>query len=103
MHCLCMLNAALRNPLTNPTANNYESGGPTDNVIPIWKTAAPAIDILSPDIYLSGTDTIMKVIDLYARPDNALFVPELGWNPDKVKYLYEVIARGRYRLFTLRS
>jgi len=87
-------NAALRNPLTNPTANNYESGGPTDNVIPIWKTAAPALDILSPDIYLSGTDTIMKVIDLYARPDNALFVPELGWNPDKVKYLYEVIARG---------
>jgi hypothetical protein len=23
-----------------------------------------------------------------------LFVPELAWNPDKVKYLYEVIARG---------
>jgi len=88
------VNAALRDPLTNPMANTYESGGPTDNVIPIWKAAAPAIDLLAPDIYLTGTEQIMKVIELYDRPDNALFVPELGWTPDKVKYLYEVIARG---------
>lgn len=88
------VNAALRDPLTNPPATNYESGGPTDNVIPIWKRAAPAIDLLAPDIYLSGTERIMKVIDLYDRPDNALFVPELGWSAERVKYLYEVIARG---------
>jgi Domain of unknown function (DUF5597) len=87
-------NAALRDPLSNPSADNYESGGPTDNVIPIWKAAAPALDLLAPDIYLTGTERIMKVIDLYDRPDNAVFVPELGWNPDKVKYLYEVLARG---------
>ena len=31
---------------------------------------------------------------MYDRPDNALFVPELGWGADKVKYLYEVMARG---------
>jgi hypothetical protein len=87
-------NAALRDPFTNPSANNYESGGPTDNVIPIWKAAAPALDLLAPDIYLSGSDTILKVIELYDRPDNALFVPELGWTANRVKYLYEVIARG---------
>jgi len=88
------VNAALRDPLTNPPANEYESGGPTDNVIPIWKAAAPAIDLVAPDIYFSGTEKILKVIDLYDRPDNALFIPELAWNPDKVKYLYEVFARG---------
>jgi Domain of unknown function (DUF5597)/Beta-galactosidase len=88
------VNAALRDPLTNPSAANYESGGPTDNVIPIWKAAAPAIDFLAPDIYLSGSERTMKVIDLYDRPDNALFVPELGWSEDRVKYLYEVMARG---------
>ncbi|NCD69938.1 GH35 family beta-galactosidase [Mucilaginibacter agri] len=88
------VNAALRDPLTNPMANSYESGGPTDNVIPIWKAAAPAIDLLAPDIYLSGSERILKVIDLYDRPDNALFVPEAGFNKDNAKYMYEVIARG---------
>jgi len=72
------VNAALRDPLTNPPATNYESGGPTDNVIPIWKAAAPSIDLLAPDIYLNGNERILKVLDLYDREDNALFVPEAG-------------------------
>lgn len=88
------VNAAIRDPLTNPSANTYESGGPTDNVIPIWKVAAPAIDLLAPDIYLSGSEKILKVIELYDRADNALFVPETSSGADKAKYLYEVIARG---------
>lgn len=87
-------NAALRDPLTDPKATAYESGGPTDNVIPIWKIAAPALDVLSPDIYLKGSERILKVLDLYNRPDNALFVPETSMSPDMAKYLYEVIARG---------
>ena len=87
-------NAALRDPLTNPPATNYESGGPTDNVIPIWKAAAPAIDLVAPDIYLPGSERILKVLDLYDRPDNALFVPEAGLINTNAKYLYEVIAHG---------
>ena len=87
-------NAALRDPFTNPHADHYESGGPTDNVLPIWKAAAPAIDILAPDIYLSGTDTILKVISLYDLRDKAHFIPEMAWRASSVKYLYEVIARG---------
>ncbi|MGN6639758.1 MAG: DUF5597 domain-containing protein, partial [Mucilaginibacter sp.] len=87
-------NAALRDPLTDPTAENYESGGPTDNVIPIWKIAAPKLDLLAPDIYLEGSERVLKVIDLYSRPDNALFVPEAGLEREKAKYLYEVIAHG---------
>ncbi len=88
------VNAALRDPLTNPKATNYESGGPTDNVIPIWKAAAPAIDLLAPDIYLSGSERVLKVIELYSRPDNTLFVPEAGLIPDNAKYMYDVIAHG---------
>jgi len=87
-------NVALRDPLTNPTANNYESGGPTDNVIPIWKAAAPALDLLAPDIYLSGSERVLKVMDLYDRPDNALFVPEADFSVYYPKYLYTVIAHG---------
>jgi len=88
------VNAALRDPLTNPTANNYESGGPTDNVIPIWKAAAPAIDLVAPDVYFSGSERVLKVLDLYNRADNALFVPEADFSPLHAKYMYEVIARG---------
>lgn len=85
-------NAALRNPLTNPMANEYESGGPTDNVIGIYRTAAPHLDFVAPDIYLTGYETVMKVLELYDRPDNALMVPEVGY--PNVKYLYKVIEKG---------
>lgn len=88
------VNAALRDPLTNPGANTYESGGATDNVLAIYKAAAPAIDLLAPDIYLSGNDKVLKVLELYGRSDNPLFVPETIASPTHVKYMYEVIARG---------
>lgn len=88
------VNVALRDPLTNPPATHYESGGATDNVIPIWKAAAPAIDLLAPDIYLSGSERVLKVIELYNRPDNALFVPEAGLIADNAKYFYDVLAHG---------
>ena len=75
---------ALRNPFHpgppgepgSPGA--YESGGPTDNVIPIWKAAAPAIDILAPDDYQGDPAAYVKVLELYRRDDNALFLPESG-------------------------
>jgi hypothetical protein len=88
------VNAALRDPITNPSASSYESGGPTDNVIPIWKAAAPAIDILAPDIYLSGSEQVLKVIELYSRPDNALFVPEIGISEENTRYFYSVLSNG---------
>ena len=88
------VNAALRDPLTNPSATTYESGGPTDNVLALWKVAAPAVDFLAPDIYLSGSEKILKVLELYDRRDNTLFVPEAGFNANNAKYLYDVIARG---------
>jgi hypothetical protein len=88
------VNAALRDPLSHPRASSYESGGPTDNVIPIWKAAAPAIDVLAPDIYLAGSERVLKVLDLYGRPDNALFVPEIAGSAQNVRYLYSVLAGG---------
>jgi hypothetical protein len=88
------VNAALRDPITNPSASTYESGGPTDNVIPIWKAAAPAIDLLAPDIYLSGSDKVLKVLELYSRPDNTLFVPEISSSEENTRYFYSVLASG---------
>jgi hypothetical protein len=87
-------NAALRDPITNPKAGTYESGGPTDNVIPIWKAAAPALDLLAPDIYIGESEKALKVIELYSRPDNALFVPEIGSGDLYARYFYAVLAYG---------
>ena len=88
------VNAALRDPISNHSANNYESGGPTDNVIPIWKAAAPAIDLLAPDIYMPESEKALKVIELYDRSDNPLFVPEIGSGEEYVRYFYPVLAHG---------
>ena len=88
------VNTALRDPITNPSASSYESGGPTDNVIPIWKAVAPAIDLLAPDIYLSGSAKVLKVLELYSRPDNALFVPEISLSEENTRYFYSVLASG---------
>jgi hypothetical protein len=88
------VNASLRDPITNPGASTYESGGPTDNVIPIWKAAAPAIDLVAPDIYMPASEKALKVIELYSRPDNALFVPEIGSGEEYVRYFYPVLAAG---------
>lgn len=85
------VNAALRDPITNPMADQYESGGPTDNVICIYKAAAPAICLCAPDIYQSGDEKYTASIKLYDRKDNALMVPE---SSNVNLYLYEVLSRG---------
>lgn len=54
-------------------AGQWPSGGPSKNVLGIWKIAAPDIDLLAPDIYLPEAFAVMSE---YARPDNALFIPE---------------------------
>jgi hypothetical protein len=78
-------NCALRDPLRPgppgveaAASGRYESGGPTDNVIPIWKAAAPAIDILAPDDYRGDPASYVKDLELYHRDDNALYVAETG-------------------------
>lgn len=86
-------NAALRDPLNPGRPPSYESGGPTDNVIPIWKAAAPSIDLVAPDIYMSDSARHLKVLDLYRRPDNALFVPETGNSPAYARYFFAALGR----------
>jgi hypothetical protein len=85
------VNAALRDPFKG-APGSYESGGPTDNVLPIWKAEAPAIDVLAPDIYLLDTPSYLKVMDLYHRPDNALFIPETAGTPHAARFLFAALG-----------
>ena len=52
------VNAALRDPFHPHHPPDYETGGPTDNVFPIWKAMAPSVDLLAPDIYLDNNATM---------------------------------------------
>lgn len=87
-------NAALRDPVTPQPNGAYESGGPTYNVLSIWKAAAPAINILAPDIYMPGYHRYTKTLRLYARPDNPLLVPETGLGPMYARYFFAALGQG---------
>lgn len=86
------VNAALRDPFHPSRPGSYDTGGPTDNVLPIWKAAAPSIDIIAPDIYSSDHATYTRVLDLYHRPDNAMFVPETGSSPAYARYFFAALG-----------
>ena len=85
-------NASLHDPLTPEVPVTYESGGPTDNVLPIWKAAAPAIDVEAPDIYLGGTAQYLRTLQVYHLPDNALFVPETTGTARSARFFFSALG-----------
>lgn len=88
------VNAALRDPFKYQDPMTYSSGGPTWNVLDIWETGAPHVDLLAPDIYMKEYASYTKTLEQYRRPDNALFVPETGNAKVFARYFYEVLGRG---------
>jgi beta-galactosidase GanA len=86
------VNASLHDPLKPEVPVDYESGGPTENVISIWKAEAPVIDIEAPDIYLQGSEQYLKTLEVYHRPDNALFVPETSGSPRSARFLFAALG-----------
>lgn len=63
-------------PIQTVPGEDYPSGGPTENMLGVWKEAAPGIDILAPDIYVANSGRYRDVMKQFERPDNPLFVPE---------------------------
>ena len=87
-------NAALRDPLHPGRQGSWESGGPTDDVLDVWKAVAPSLDVLAPDIYMPEYAKYVKTLELYARPDNALMVPETGRSPEYARFCFRTIGMG---------
>jgi Domain of unknown function (DUF5597)/Beta-galactosidase len=88
------VNASVRDPIEPGWPPKYEVGGPNDNVFALWKAAAPAIDLVAPDIYARDTQRYLKLLDLYSRPDNALFVPETIGQGSYGRFLFAALGRG---------
>ncbi|MGY2736762.1 DUF5597 domain-containing protein [Sphingomonas sp. UYP23] len=88
------VNASLSGPSNVPDPYGVASGGPQQDVLDIWKAAAPAIDLQAPDIYDKTSGNVIKYLDQYARADNALMVPEMGNTRDFARFFWPTLGRG---------
>jgi hypothetical protein len=61
-------------------------------MLDLWKAAAPAIDLIAPDIYVQDYAGYREVCDAYARPDNPLMIPETGGNLTFARYLFYALG-----------
>jgi beta-galactosidase GanA len=68
------VNAALNRKNKRP--GEYPSGGPLPHLLEVWKTAAPSLDLLAPDIYFPN---FVEIATRYRRGDNPLFIPEANY------------------------
>ncbi|SEM75431.1 Beta-galactosidase GanA [Sphingomonas gellani] len=88
------VNAALAQAFGTPDPKNVASGGPQQDVLDIWKVAAPAIDLGAPDIYQSESRNVEEFFRRYTRADNPLMVPEIGNAPKFARYFWSAIGKG---------
>ncbi len=88
------VNASLAGPSNVPDPTGVASGGPQQDVLDIWKAAAPALDFQAPDIYDRDAAHVALYLDAYARPDNALMVPEIGNAKEFARFFYAALGRG---------
>ncbi len=93
------VNNALRDPGTPPDPaapwkGDFASGGPTWDVLGIYKAAAPHIDFAGPDIYMPESGKVAATLARFQTPDNALMVPEMGNAAGYARYVYQILGRG---------
>jgi hypothetical protein len=84
------VNCALNRPGVDP--GKYPSGGPLPHLIDIWKAAAPAVDMLSPDIYHGD---FRSWCAQYDRPDNPVFVPEIKQEKNNAVQVFYVAGKHK--------
>ena len=85
-------NAALRDPYKDQDPHTYAAGGPTWNVLDIWKIAAPSLFAAAPDIYGQTYQDVSGQISRYARPDNPLLIVEIGNSQPFARYLFAALG-----------
>jgi hypothetical protein len=85
---------ALENRDRPSPGQEYPSGGPQQANIGIWKSAAPAIDVLAPDFYSSDFSLFREIAATYGRPDNPLMIPESQLGPNFGRYFFYALGKG---------
>jgi hypothetical protein len=85
---------ALENRDRPSAGQEYPSGGPQQANIPIWKAAAPSIDMLAPDFYSDDFTLFRSIVATYARSDNPLFFPECRFDATFGRYFFYALGHG---------
>lgn len=73
----------------------YPSGGPTSNMLDLWKAAAPELSFLAPDLYYGNPDVFNDICELYKRKDNLLMIPETGNGVSFARFHFYAIGNHR--------
>ncbi|HEY3707048.1 MAG TPA: DUF5597 domain-containing protein [Terracidiphilus sp.] len=72
----------------------YPSGGPVQKWVAMWRTLAPSLDAIGPDIYSDDSGFYRSVLQAYRRPDNALWIPETGRGDNFAKFFFYALGDG---------
>jgi hypothetical protein len=72
----------------------YPSGGPAQRILPMWKALTPSVDVIAPDIYSDDRAFDESLFSTYSRPDNALWIPEVGRGDSFAPLLFEALGHG---------
>lgn len=70
----------------------YPSGGPTSNMMDVWKAAARELFTLALDIYHQNVEDFRDLCEKYNRTDNPLFIPEMGNGVHFARYQFYALA-----------
>lgn len=71
----------------------YPAGGPVSKNLFFWRTFAPHLDMICPDMYLQSRPDYHEHIRRYFRPDNPLYLPETGCGLPSALHLFPAIAQ----------
>jgi hypothetical protein len=72
----------------------YPSGGAVQKYVGLWRSLAPAIDMIGPDIYADNPEFYRQTVAAYHRPDNPLWIPETGRDDSFAKFFFYALSQG---------
>lgn len=68
---------------------NYPSGGPIARFLPVWRTFAPCISVLCPDVYTSDFHNLCRE---YQTDGNPLLIPEHRRDIKNISHLFYAVG-----------
>jgi hypothetical protein len=72
----------------------YPSGGAVQKFVGLWRTLAPSIDLIGPDIYSNNSHFYREILRTYHRADNPLWIPETGRDDSFGKFFFYALGEG---------